>query len=88
MQVILSMILLSMRTMVIGYQYLTRDISKDSKSRAIESFMSQLGTVVYYINYAKAFYLCTLASKLFRDVFRKQLARIRTCLIHQQNGKF
>ncbi|CAF1496448.1 unnamed protein product [Adineta steineri] len=81
-QVILSVILLSLRTVVIAYTYLTRDVVKDSRSRAIESFFSQFGTVVYYINYAKSFYLCTLASPLFRQVFWNQLNQFKNYITH------
>ncbi|UJR07495.1 hypothetical protein I4U23_011784 [Adineta vaga] len=83
-QVILSMILLAMRTVFIAHLYLTRDVVKDRTTRSVESFMSQLGTVFYYINYAKSFYLCTLTSKLFRDAFWKQCEIFWKSIAHPQ----
>jgi hypothetical protein len=53
LQVSLSMILLSMRTVVLAYLYTTRDLPKDTRRHIIESFISQFGIVLYYINYAK-----------------------------------
>ena len=76
-QVILSIILLSMRTVVLAYQYITRDVPKNTERRVIESFISQLGIILYYINYAKSFYLYTLTSPYFREVFWKRLHHLR-----------
>ena len=86
-QVFLSVVFLSTRTVIIAYQYMTREIPKDSRSRAIESFLSQFGTVLYYINYAKSFYLCTLTSMLFREVFWKQLGHLRKHIYRPVRGK-
>lgn len=71
-QVILSVIFLSMHTVVLAYQYITREEVKDARTRAVELFISQTGILLYYINYAKSFYLHTLTRPFFREIFWKR----------------
>lgn len=75
-QVILSMILLSTRSGYIAYQQITRSAARDARRYAIETFVLNLTTVIYYINYAKSFFLYTLTSGLFREIFWKRFQKL------------
>lgn len=88
LQVVVSIIFLSMRTVVLAYQYITRDVVKDSRQRAIELFISQTGIILYYVNYAKSFYLYTLTSPFFREIFWKRITRFwPNAYLNQGRGK-
>ena len=81
-QVLLSGIFFSTRTVVVAYQLLTRDHPKDRRARALESFVSQLGIVLVYVNYAKSFYIYSLSSPSFCEVFRERLSQCWISITH------
>jgi hypothetical protein len=48
-------------------------LNKTMEERAAESFALQLGVSLYYFSFAISFYVSTLTSKYFRDIFWKRI---------------
>ena len=69
-QIILSSILVLLRVGSYSYTTLTSgNLNKSVDERAAESFAVRLGIALYYFSFAISFYVSTLTSKFFRDVF-------------------
>ena len=60
-------------TRMIYYAYYILGPSLTGYKKLIGSFLMSFTTLLYYTNYAKSFYLCTLTSPLFCQVFCKRL---------------
>ncbi len=66
-QVGLSSLLIMTR--MIYYAYYVLGPKLTGYDRLVGSFMMSFTTLLYYANYAKSFYVYTLSSQLFRNVF-------------------
>jgi hypothetical protein len=74
-QVIISSILLNIRTIYFSYSVLSANVYKSERQIAFESLLLQISSFVFFINFCKSFYINTLTSKLFRQVLFKRLIR-------------
>jgi hypothetical protein len=72
-QVLCSSVLLNIRTAYYSYDRLTTGIRKDDYRRAVETLLSQISSFIFYLNFCKSFFVNTLSSKLFRNVFKENL---------------
>ncbi len=73
-QVLLSSILVSLR--LGSYTYITMtsgNLNKSINERITEAFILKLGIALYYFSFAISFYVLTLTSKFFRDIFSKRI---------------
>lgn len=75
-QVGFSSLLISTRIAYFSYNVITTNMIKDDYHRAIDSCFSQLTTQLFYLNYAKSFYVYTLFSKYFRRIFLEKVMKI------------
>ena len=93
-QALVSVLLDSTRVSCYSYYFLTLNNPKTTYEKIFAGFIFQLSNALLYMNYAKSFYIYTLASSLFRktflDVVRSYLAEllrlIRSNQIHPING--
>lgn len=81
-QVGLSSLLILTRIAYFSYDIITRTEEKTEYQRALSSFFSQLTAQLFYLNYAKSFYLYTLSSQYFRRIFIETLIKMQQKLIH------
>jgi hypothetical protein len=73
-QVLLSSILVSLRLGSYTYTIMTSgNLNKSINERLIETFVLRLGIALYYFSFAISFYVSTLTSKYFRDIFWKRI---------------
>ena len=77
-QVIVSSILLNVRTTYYSYYVITSDSRKSVRQLAFEAMLLQVSSFVFFSNFAKSFYFNTLTSQLFRRILVKRLL----CGIH------
>ena len=49
---------------------------RTSEQQAIVSFVSTLANYIFFLNYVKSFYVSILTSRVFRQKFRKVLAKL------------
>ena len=75
-QVGFSSLLILTRIAYFSYNVITTYTIKDDYHRAIDSFFSQLTTQLFYLNYAKSFYVYTLFSRYFRRIFLEKIMKI------------
>lgn len=75
-QVGFSSLLISTRIAYFSYNVITTNTIKDDYHRAIDACFSQLTTQLFYLNYAKSFYVYTLFSKYFRRIFLEKVTKI------------
>jgi len=64
-------------TRMISYAYYILKPTATGYARWADSFLMSFTISLYYTNFAKSFYVYTLASHLFRSVF---IHRIKSCL--------
>ncbi|CAF3924603.1 unnamed protein product [Rotaria sp. Silwood1] len=72
-QVLCSSILLNIRTIYFSYIRFSTGITRDNYRYAVETLILQISSLIFYINFSKSFFINTLASKLFRKVFKERL---------------
>ena len=60
-------------TRMVYYAYYILGPPLTGEKRALGSFLMSFTTLLYYLNYAKSFFVYTLSSRLFRSVFIYQL---------------
>ena len=72
-QVIVSSILLNVRSAYYSYYAITSDMRKGPRQLAFEAMLLQISSFVFYTNFAVSFYSNTLMSQLFRQIFVKRL---------------
>jgi hypothetical protein len=93
-QVGISSLLILTRVAYFSYSVITTGKQKTANETVVDTFFSQLTTQLFYLNYAKSFYVFTLSSKYFRTVFVKRsrkifkqfiFARVISSLIRRQN---
>jgi hypothetical protein len=78
LQVVVSSILQLLR--IGSYLYVTitsGNLNKTMEERAVEGFVLQFGIALYYFSFAISFYVSTLPSKYFRDIFWKRITGFR-----------
>lgn len=85
-QVFCSTILLNIRTIYFAYTSFSSDTYKDDYRRSIEALILELTSYIFHINFAKSFYINTLTSKLFRQVFYERFLKIFSYLICRQTN--
>jgi hypothetical protein len=84
-QVGISSLLILTRIGYFSYNVITTGKQKTANETVVDTFFSQLTTQLFYLNYAKSFYLYTLSSKYFRQIFRERIGKInRRFLFHVQ----
>jgi hypothetical protein len=59
-----------------SYNVITSNTDKTDYQEAVETFFSELTTQLFYLNYAKSFYIYTLFSKYFRRIFVERIMKI------------
>ncbi len=85
-QVLCSSILLNIRTAYFAYNRFSASLTKDAYRKAVEDFFLEISSYIFYLNFAKSFFVNTLSSKLFRQVFRARTLAIfyrLTCRVHR-----
>jgi len=75
-QVGISSMLILTRIAYVAYNIITTNAQKSDYQQAMGTFFSQLTTQLFYLNYAKSFYLYTLFSKYFRRIFVERIIKI------------
>jgi hypothetical protein len=75
-QVGISSLLILTRIAYYSYSIITTDASKTDYQTALDTFFSQLTTELFYLNYAKSFYVYTLSSQSFRKIFVGRIIKI------------
>jgi len=55
---------------------ITTGTSKTDYQNALDTFFSQLTTELFYLNYAKSFYIYILSSQSFRKIFVERIIQI------------
>ncbi|CAF0881372.1 unnamed protein product [Adineta steineri] len=75
-QVGISSLLIFMRIAYYSYYIITTGRQKTDYAVAMGNFFSQLTTQLFYLNYAKSFYIYTLSSKYFRKIFKRRVLKI------------
>lgn len=71
-------------TRMIYYAYYILAPALTGYNRLIGSFLMSFTILLYYLNYAKSFYIYTLSSQLFRSIFKN---RVKAC-IQKSLGKY
>lgn len=84
-QVLCTSILLNIRTAYFAYTNFSTDLFKDDYRLAIEALILQMTSYIFYLNFSKSFFVNTLSSKLFRQVFRQRSINIFYQLTCQVN---
>ncbi|UJR27924.1 hypothetical protein I4U23_009184 [Adineta vaga] len=75
LQVVVSSILLLLRIGSYLYSVFTSgNLNRTLEERVAEGFALQLGVSLYYLSFALAFYVSTLTSKYFREIFSKRIS--------------
>ena len=65
------------------YYFLTNHRIKTSSEAAVATFIFHLSNVLFYVNIAKSFYVYTLASSFFRQVFFDTARScLQLCFVH------
>ena len=59
-----------------SYSVIAANQEMTDYQNAINTFFSQLTTQLFYLNYAKSFYVYTLSSKYFRKIFLERIMKI------------
>ena len=72
-QVGVSSVLILTRIGYFSYSVITNGVPKTDYQKALDVFFSQFTTQLFYLNYAKSFYLYTLASNYFRRIFMERV---------------
>ena len=75
-QVGISTALSATRVAYYSYYVITANEQKTTYQKTMDSFFAQLTTQLFYLNYAKSFYINTLSSKYFRKIFLQRIIRI------------
>jgi hypothetical protein len=75
-QVGISSLLILTRIAYFSYSVITTNAQKTNDQIAWDTFFSQLTTELFYLNYAKSFYVYTLFSKYFRKIFMERIRKI------------
>ncbi|CAF0955883.1 unnamed protein product [Adineta steineri] len=77
LQIIVTSTLLLIRIVSYAYTIFTSDnFNKTLTERAIENFIVQSSSSLYFFSFAISFYVSTLTSKYFRDIFKKRIAHL------------
>jgi hypothetical protein len=71
-QVLCSSVLLNTRTAYFAYTRFSTGLTKDAHRQAIEALLLEISSFIFYFNFAKSFFVNTLSSKLFRQVFQER----------------
>jgi hypothetical protein len=81
LQVVVTSILQLLRIGSYFYSMLTSvNLKKTAEERVAEGVALQLGISLYYFSFAISFYVSTLPSKYFRDIFWKRITGFhRSC---------
>jgi hypothetical protein len=74
-QVGISSFLIFTRMAYYSYSVITTGTVKNDYQAALDTFFSQLTTQLFYLNYAKSFYVYTLFSKYFRKIFLERIMK-------------
>lgn len=72
-QVLCSSILLNIRSGYYAYVVFSTNLYRDEYRQAVEYFLLQISSLVFYFNFTKSFFVNTLTSKLFRKVFKERV---------------
>jgi hypothetical protein len=75
-QVGTSCLLILTRIVYFSYNVITTNTQKTEYQEELGTFFSQLTTQLFYLNYAKSFYVYTLSSKYFRSIFVQRIKRM------------
>lgn len=75
-QVGISSLLIFTRIAYVSYSVITSDIQKTDYQKSLDTLFSQLTTQLFYLNYAKSFYVYTLSSKYFRKIFVGKIVKM------------
>ncbi len=75
-QVGISCVLILTRIAYYSYSVITTNQAKTDYQNGLDTFFSQLTTQLFYLNYAKSFYVYTLSSKYCRKIFVEQIRKI------------
>lgn len=73
LQVLVSFILLSIRTIYFSYASFSSTSPKNAERLAIERLFLQVSSLLMYVNFGKSFFINTLTSKLFRQLLIQRL---------------
>ena len=74
-QVGISCVLILTRIAYYSYSVITTNQAKTDYQNGLDTFFSQLTTQLFYLNYAKSFYVYTLSSKYFRKIFVERIMK-------------
>ncbi|CAF4665424.1 unnamed protein product [Rotaria socialis] len=72
----ISCFLIFLRLTYYSYNVIAMGMEKTTYESTLEFFFSQLTTQLFYLNYAKSFYVYTLCSKYFRAIFIGRIKKI------------
>jgi hypothetical protein len=86
-QVGISSLLIFTRMAYYSYNVITTGTVKNDYQTALDTFFSQLTTQLFYLNYAKSFYIYTLYSKYFRKIFLARIMKIYSPLIPSRKNR-
>jgi hypothetical protein len=75
-QIGLGMLLTFSRTAFLSYTLWKKNFNKIILSTHAEVVLDRISLLIYYINFAKAFFVNILTSPLFRHVFRKTILHL------------
>ncbi len=59
-----------------SFNVITGDASNSNYQSPVNTFFSELTTELFYLNYAKSFYVYTLSSQYFRRIFVERIIKI------------
>lgn len=76
LRAVLSIIIVSLRSITYSYAVITGSIKKDTERQAIEYFFQQVSILLFYINYSMSFYVNYYSSTLFKKKFRASVQRL------------
>jgi hypothetical protein len=75
-QVGISSMLILTRIAYFSYNIITTNAQTSYYQQTMNAFFSQLTAQLFYLNYAKSFYIYTLFSKYFRTIFVERIIKI------------
>lgn len=75
-QVGISCLLIFTRLAFYSYNVIIRSTRKTVDQDSLNGIFDQLTTQFFYLNYAKSFYVYTLCSKYFRQIFKERIVEI------------
>ncbi|CAF1466464.1 unnamed protein product [Adineta ricciae] len=84
-QVTISTILIGARMAYYSYNVITANAVKTSDQKTLDTFFSELTTQLFYLNYAKSFYIYTLSSRVFRRILIVRVTQLSQRCFCQQS---